>query len=57
MLRNKFPQIKTLSSLYLEGEIEYSQEFEISEDGMVEFPRVILARSSTSICTGRLSTP
>ncbi len=41
MLKNKFPQIKTLCGLYLEGEIEYSQEFEISGDGLVEFPRVI----------------
>lgn len=41
MLKANFPQIKTISSLYLEGEIEYSQEFCISEDGIVEFPRVI----------------
>lgn len=40
-LKEHFPQIKVIASLYLEGEIEYSQEFEISEDGMIEFPRVI----------------
>ena len=40
-LKKNFPQIKTICSLYLEGEIEYSQEFEIADDGIVEFPRVI----------------
>ena len=40
-LRANFPQIKVIASLYLEGQIEYSQEFEISDDGMIEFPRVI----------------
>lgn len=41
LLIEKYPQLKALCSLYLEGEIEYSQEFEISEDGIVELPRVI----------------
>ena len=41
LLGKQFPEIKTISSLYLEGEIEYSQEFCIAEDGIVEFPRVI----------------
>lgn len=41
LLHTEFPQIKTISSLYIEGEIEYIQEFEIAEDGIVEFPRVI----------------
>ena len=40
-LKERFPQIKVISSLYLEGDIEYSQEFEIAEDGIIEFPRVI----------------
>ncbi len=41
LLHDEFPQIKVIASLYLEGEIEYSQEFEIAEDGVIEFPRVI----------------
>ena len=41
LLHDEFPQIKVLSSLYLEGVIEYSQEFEIAQDGIIEFPRVI----------------
>ncbi len=40
-LHEKVPAIKVIASLYLEGEIEYSQEFEVAEDGMIEFPRVI----------------
>ena len=41
MFRENFPYIKTICSLYLESETGYSQEFEIAEDGIVEFPRVI----------------
>lgn len=41
ILIKNFPDIKVLSSLYLEGEIGYIQEFEVSEDGIIEFPRVI----------------
>lgn len=41
LLKEEFPQIQVISSLYLEGVIEYSQEFEIAEDGIIEFPRVI----------------
>lgn len=41
LLHDSVPQIKVIASLYLEGEIEYAQEFEIAEDGIIEFPRVI----------------
>ncbi len=41
LLRESVPQIKVIASLYLEGEIEYDQEFEIAEDGIIEFPRLI----------------
>ena len=39
-LAERYPQIKLISGLYMEGEIEYSQEFEIADDGIVEFPRI-----------------
>ncbi len=41
LLHDSVPQIKVIASLYLDGDIEYSQEFEIAEDGIIEFPRVI----------------
>lgn len=41
LLHDRLPQIKVIASLYLEGEIEYDQEFEIAEDGIIEFPRLI----------------
>ena len=41
LLSERYPQIKVISSLYLEGEIEYSQEFEVADDGVIEYPRVI----------------
>lgn len=40
-LHDYVPEIKVISSLYLEGDIEYSQEFEVADDGIIEFPRVI----------------
>lgn len=41
MFKEKFPFIKTIASLYLESEVGYSQEFEIADDGVVEFPRIV----------------
>ena len=41
LLAKQFPQLRTINSLYIEGAIEYSQEFCIADDGIVEFPRVI----------------
>ena len=34
LLHDEFPQIKVIASLYLEGQIEYAQEFEVAEDEM-----------------------
>ena len=41
MLAEDFPQIKAIASIYFEGDVEYIQEFEVAEDGIVETPRVI----------------
>jgi hypothetical protein len=41
MLGIDFPQIKCIASIYLEGEDEYEQEFSVSEDGIVETPRIV----------------
>lgn len=41
MLKEEFPEIKTVASNYFTGEFAYVQEFEVAEDGMVEQPRVI----------------
>lgn len=38
LLHDEFPQIKVIASLYLEGQIEYAQEFEVAEDEVIEFP-------------------
>ena len=35
------PQIKTIASIYFEGPDAYSQEFTVSEDGIVETPRIV----------------
>ncbi len=35
------PDLYAICSVYTEGNIEYVQEFEFSDDGIVEFPRVI----------------
>ena len=41
MLVREFPQIKAIASIYFEGDVEYTQEFEVAEDGIIETPRVI----------------
>lgn len=41
MLAEEFPQIRAVASIYFEGDVEYTQEFEVAEDGIVETPRVI----------------
>ena len=41
MLAEDFPQIKAIASIYFEGDVEYTQEFEAAEDGIVETPRII----------------
>lgn len=41
ILAEDFLNIKAVASIYFEGEFEYSQEFEVAEDGIIETPRVI----------------
>lgn len=41
MLGSEFPQIRGIASSYFEDEFEYSQEFEVAEDGIIELPRII----------------
>lgn len=41
MLAEDFPQIRTVASVYLPGDLAYEQEFEVAEDGIIDTPRVI----------------
>lgn len=41
LLKESFPQIKSIASLFLQGSIECTQEFDIGEDGIINVPRVI----------------
>lgn len=41
MLRTEFPEIKAIAGLYLPGDVAYIQEFEVSDDGIIETPRII----------------
>ena len=41
ILVEDFPQIRAIASIYFPGEFEYSQDFMVSEDGMIETPRII----------------
>lgn len=41
MLSEDFPEIKSIASVYLPGDMAYEQEFGVAEDGIVETPRVI----------------
>ncbi len=41
MLAKEFPEIRTIASNYYAGEMAYTQEFEVAEDGIVEQPRII----------------
>ncbi|WP_373218661.1 DUF2194 domain-containing protein [Ruminococcus sp. 5_1_39BFAA] len=41
MLISEFPQIKAIASTYLPGNVAYDQEFEVSEEGIIETPRTI----------------
>ena len=41
MLGVDFPQIKCIASVYMEGPDEYVQEFDVSEDGIIETPRIV----------------
>lgn len=39
-LVENYPQVKLISGLYSEDPFTYTQEFEISDDGIIEFPRL-----------------
>jgi len=39
-LKENYPQVKLISGLYSEDPFTYTQEFEISADGIIEFPRL-----------------
>lgn len=41
ILRDKFPQINTIASVYLPDDLSYVQEFGVGEDGIIDLPRVI----------------
>ena len=41
ILAEDFLDIQAIASIYFEGEYEYSQDFEVAEDGMIETPRII----------------
>lgn len=41
MLKEEFPGIKAIASIYFPGEFEYTQDFGIAEDGLVETPRIV----------------
>ncbi len=41
ILLETLPNIKAIASLYIEGDCSYTQEFEVSEDGIVETPRIV----------------
>jgi hypothetical protein len=40
MLRKDFPQINTISSVYMPGDLAYAQEFNVGADGIVNLPRI-----------------
>ena len=41
MLVRDFPQIRSVASVYLPGDLAFEQEFEVAEDGIIDTPRVI----------------
>lgn len=41
LIVEEFPNIRAIASLYLGSDVIYEQEYEVSEDGIVETPRVI----------------
>lgn len=40
MLRESFPQIRSIASVYIGDSTSYNQEFEVADDGIVETPRI-----------------
>ena len=41
ILAEDFLDVQAIASIYFVGEFEYSQEFEVAEDGIIETPRII----------------
>lgn len=41
MLSTAFPQIRAIGSVYFAGDLAYEQEFSVSENGIVNTPRII----------------
>ena len=41
ILAEDFLDIKAVASIYFEGDFEYTQEFEVADDGIIETPRII----------------
>ncbi len=41
MLGQSFPSVRCIASIYLTGADEYSQEYTVSEDGVIETPRTV----------------
>jgi len=41
MLKERFPQINTISGVYLNENYGFVQEFDISDDGIINLPRII----------------
>lgn len=41
LLKERFPQINTISGIYLNEHYAFEQEFDISEDGIINLPRLI----------------
>ena len=41
LIGQEFPNIRVIASIYFEGPDAYSQEFKVSEDGVVETPRIV----------------
>lgn len=40
LLVEKYPEIKAISSVYFGSDLAYSQEFQVSDDGMIDIPRL-----------------
>lgn len=41
LLADSFPEVKTIASVYLPGELAYCQEYRVEDNGIVSTPRVI----------------
>lgn len=41
MLASDFPEIKTIASIYIPGEVAYAQDYQVEDNGLISTPRVI----------------